>query len=404
MAGHICNYVYQIVMGRMLTEEDYGTLNALFALLTIASVPGLAIALVVSKYIAGYNATGEQFKIGLFLRKMLFYVSIFTAVVIALGLVFAQLISSYLMVDNIFHVVLIITSIALTLLLPISTGAVQGLKWFWDLGLLNLVTPVARLLLGILLVYLGFRLDGALGALAAGNLLAVLIGFIILRDKFKVFGPNIALGRREAIGYAMPVLIVTFCISVLTNIDMLMIKHYFSPQESGLYGAAVIFGRAIYYFPMAITMAMFPLAAEAKALKTDAYGSLKKALLYSAVLCGLGVLALNLFPEIIINLLFGDRYLPAVHYIRLVSLAMFPLCLLSIIANFNLAINKVKLTIWSLAIGSIAEYFLILKYHATISQVLYVLMGVGLVLLIANFSGTMLRKPDREMEKVYSGM
>lgn len=398
MTANVCNYLYQILMGRMLSVEEYGTLNALLSLLVISSVPGMTITLMVSKYIAEYNATGEQYKVGHFLRRSLAYISIFTGIVTVVGLIVSPLIKSFLMIEEISYVWFIIIAVGLAFILPVATGAVQGLKKFWGLGFLNLINPVIKLILGVLLVGLGFKVNGALGALVIGALLSVLIGFMMLKGRFKINGDkDVVLGRKEVIKYSIPVMVVTFCISVLTNIDMIMIKHYFSPQESGLYGSAVIFGRAIFYFPAAIVMAMFPLVAEAKALKEDAYSSLKKALIYATVLCGAGVAVLNLFPELIIKLLFGARYLPAIPYIKLISLAMLPLCLLNILVNFNLAMNNTKLTIVSLVLGSIIEGMLIVMYHSTVNEVLYILMGIGLILLIINFIATISQKSKKNL-------
>lgn len=398
MIGNACSYLYQIIMGRMLSFEDYGALNALFSLVTIAMVPGAAITLVVSKYVAGYNAAGEEFKIGYFLRKSLFYISIFTAVVTAIGLVLAPLIKSYLMLDKVSYVVLSVVTFAFTLLLPIPAGTVQGLKRFWELGLVNLLIHAARLVLGIVFVLMGYKLNGALGGLAAGYLIAAAVGFIIISKKFRIpEKKTIALGREEAVKYGVPVLIVTLCLAVLTNMDMIMIKHYFIPEEAGVYGAAVIFGRAIYYFPVAVVMAMFPITVEADVLKGDVYNSLKKALLYCGVICGGGVLLINLFPELIAKLFFGARYLSSIEYIKLLAIAMLPMCLLNVIVNFSLAINRVKLTVLSLIFGCISEYVLIVRYHAEVRQVLYVLIGVGIVLLILNFTWVILKASSKEL-------
>lgn len=399
MIANICNYLYQIIMGRLLPFNEYGALNALFSLITIISVPGTAITLVVSKYITEYSATKEAFKIGFFLRKTLFYISVFTLILTTAFLALSPLIKWFLNIDKLSSVILLVFTIATVFILPISVGTFQGLMQFWRLGIVNVVSPIVRLILGIILVLIGYKLEGAIGALLIGNLAAIAYGFWAIRKRFITNGQkDVALGRSKAFRYGVPIFIVTLCMTLLTNIDMIMIKHYFSSYESGVYGAAVIFGRAIFYFPYAIVMAMFPLVTEANVLNNDVYMSLRKALLYSSVLCGAGVAGIFVFPELITKIFFGSRFLPALPYIKLMCLAMFPLCLLNVVANFNLAVGKAKISVWSMILGSISEIVLITIYHQTIYQVLYILFGVGTVLIIINILDVLLRKKENIYE------
>ena len=54
--GNLINYLYQIVMARMLGPSDYGILAVLVSLTYIFAIPTLAIQTVVSKKIAIFNA------------------------------------------------------------------------------------------------------------------------------------------------------------------------------------------------------------------------------------------------------------------------------------------------------------------------------------------------------------
>ncbi len=386
MAGNVCNYLFQLIMGRMLSVEDYGTMNALFSLMMIATVPAGTIGLVISRYLAGYNAVGEQNKIVSFLRKSMKYVGILTFAVMLLGILVSPLIKRYMNIDTISHVALMMVVIGISVLSPLITGSAQGLKKFLALGTLNFIGPLIKLAVGILLVAIGFRVNGAIGGLLMAVLVVILAGIPVLSKYLKPVAPNsdVMIDKREIMVYAMPVLITSLCMSVLTNIDMIMIKHYFNAQETGLYSSAVIFGRAIFYFPGAIVMAMFPIVAEAKAAKGDTVGTLKKSLLYTAVLCGISALVLSIFPQFVINLLFGARYLPAVPYIRLLAAVMLPLSLLSILVNYKLALNKPGTMIITLVVGCLTEFILITLFHNSILQVLLILLGVGISMLIAN--------------------
>ena len=53
------NYLFQIVIGRTLTIEEYGTVNSLLSLTSIISVPGTILAMIISKQISIALAKGN---------------------------------------------------------------------------------------------------------------------------------------------------------------------------------------------------------------------------------------------------------------------------------------------------------------------------------------------------------
>ena len=50
------NYLYQIMMGRMLSVEDFGTLNSLLSLFMMTAIPSGAITALIAKYLVEYSA------------------------------------------------------------------------------------------------------------------------------------------------------------------------------------------------------------------------------------------------------------------------------------------------------------------------------------------------------------
>ena len=60
MGANVLNYFFQIIVGRMLTVEEYAVVNTLLSIITVFSVPCAAITIVAAKYIAVYRATGKR--------------------------------------------------------------------------------------------------------------------------------------------------------------------------------------------------------------------------------------------------------------------------------------------------------------------------------------------------------
>ena len=71
--------------------------------------------------------------------------------------------------------------ILFSVILPIIRGNLQGLQKFKLLGL-NLITEIiVKLFLGILLVYLGFKVNGAIFAVVLSFFFPILLGLISIR-------------------------------------------------------------------------------------------------------------------------------------------------------------------------------------------------------------------------------
>ena len=56
MIANVLSYLYQIVMGNMLTPADYGTVNTLLSLSVVVGVPSGIISALTATYTAKYHA------------------------------------------------------------------------------------------------------------------------------------------------------------------------------------------------------------------------------------------------------------------------------------------------------------------------------------------------------------
>jgi len=86
------------------------------------------------------------------------------------------------------------------------------------------------------------------------------LGFIPLRFLFKKSNDiSVKIPVRELINYAVPATIAIFCLSSFISTDVILVKHFFSPVQAGLYGGMSLIGKVIFYFTAPIPTVMFPL-------------------------------------------------------------------------------------------------------------------------------------------------
>ena len=212
---------------------------------------------------------------------------------------------------------------------------------------------------GITLIFFGFKLNGAVGAIVFALISAFLISVYQLRDiikhKIKKFNSNVIYR------YTIPVLIALMMLTAFYSLDLLLVKHFFVDERAGYYAAVSLLGKVVFFGSMPITQVMFPKVNELYHRKKKS-----KNILYKS---GLMVLAFSLpiiaiyflFSRSIIKLLYGELYLEASNLLGWFAVIMTLFSLIYLISFYNLSINK-KNFLYILGLFNILEIILIYIY------------------------------------------
>ena len=381
IAAHISNYFFQIIMGRMLDIAHFGILNSLSSLYAIVSVPVLIILMVVSKYVSEYKALDKA--VDVLLKKVFVLVFVFSICYTLIGMGLSGFIASFLNIEDTHLVFFIIVAAGFALLLPVAMGALQGGKNFFAFGIVGLVFPLTRLFTSAIFVFFGLELNGIVLSFILGNVFAILIGMWLLRFNFSIpIGKLNLRGNFKALQFVWLAFLVNIGMTILINVDIILVKHFFMDEATGFYSVASILGKIIIFVSSSVIWVMFPFAVEATARKNDASQILKKALLYGGGLSVFYAIGLNIFARLAITILFGSRYLESVVYIFPISIWTIAVSFIFILANYSLAINRAKFLSYSLLIGCVIGLVLIYFFHDTILQIVYILAAISFGILI----------------------
>ncbi|MBI3392742.1 MAG: oligosaccharide flippase family protein, partial [Nitrospirae bacterium] len=277
------------------------------------------------------------------------------------------------------------------LIVPVNLGVFQGLQSFAAFGILLGLSGVLRLAAGIVLVSIGAGLLGALGASVVSSALILAGSLALLASRLRNSGaartkaPPLPAGRLRSV---VPVAAGMLLFSILTNLDMILVKHFFGPEEAGRYAGAAILGRALLYLPTAIAMALYPMVAEAETLQGDSRVILRRGLRLTAFLTAAALVPYVLFPDLLLRILLGPAFVSAAPLVRLFGLAMAPFTLVFVLLNFQLARRRAAFLV-PFVLACLVEFGLItLFFHQRMEHVLMVVAGVGAVLLSWALVGT----------------
>lgn len=364
-------------MGRMLPVESYGEMNSLFSIMMWFSMIIAPITLYFARASAKLYANKEDNKLyGLFIHAYSkFGLAIFFCLITASLL--TPFISRYMHIGN-FNVLLVFIAIAAAMGGMINNGFIQGYHYFQIFSFLIIIGAVFKYVFCLLFVYFNHSTRGILYGLTGTGLALSFISFYYLIIKFKKKHQNnkFVPDYSDIKYYLIPMIIANFIFGAIHQTDMILVKHFFSPHDAGIYSSAAIMGKAVMYLPGAIVLSLFPMVSAEKARKGNTLHLLFKALGVNFLLSGSGVLLLNLFPDFIIGNLFGARYMQASDIVGFFSLAMFPIGIITIIINYFLALGKVKFT-YSLAVSLFIQIAGIYLYHDTLKNVLSVILISG---------------------------
>jgi len=393
---NILSLLYQLYMVRNLSSINYGVLNSLFSILMIVSVPSGTLQTVVTKFTSTFYAINHHERINLLLRSFVKKTSVFGLAIFLILILGSRSICSFLQISSPWLIVILGVTTLFSIILPLTQGGLQGLQRFGYLGLIMITNGSLKLLLGVIFVSIGFGVIGAMSALAISTFIALLLSFIMLASvlprplalisessQLKSNSPDPEMNFSEIYRYFYAVATVFFCFMVLTNIDVVLVKHFFKPLEAGYYSIAQMVGKIILFLPIAITLVMLPKTSELHAQAKATSHLLKKSLLYVGALCGTAALICLLFPGLIIRLLSGEEHLHCIPLARIFSVTMVFFALVYVLLFYHLSIHHLGF-IYPLVLFTILQTLAISMFHKTLSQVLYIMCGNAVLLFVIN--------------------
>ena len=381
--GNLINYLYQIIMARMLGPSDYGILAVLISFTYIFTIPTLAIQTAVSKKIAIFNATKEYNKMGGLFFSFLKKLFIFSLIVFILFVILSFFIIKPLNI-SFWLLVLTGTLIIASFVYPLAAGSLQGMKKFSALGWNTLLVFFIKIVVAIILVIFGFKVYGAI----LGFILGMVFGFILALPYIKEIinakrdndGTKILTKENSLIFGSILVFVFIY------SIDVILARVFFSSEIAGQYAVLSTIGKMILFSTMSIGNAMFPISAERHYAKAKTSGIIKKASLYVFILCAAAVALFIILPELTIKLLFGSQYLEIAELLPYLGIAFSLIAFLNILILYRISTDEFNLPhLLLIILFLVIEIILLFLFNADIKQFTFAFMFSTIITFIGAF-------------------
>ncbi len=375
----VLNYLYHVFMGRMLGPAEYGIFGSLFAIIYLTTFAGNTFSRVTSKFSAEFNGKKQDVALKYLIKRGLLKASVYGLISFLIYLFFIPPIAKFMNLDNYTGLIIVGAIGYLSLLLSILTGALNGLQKFVWQNSLSFVSAVLKLGLAVLLVYLGFGVNGALIALVIGTTVALVAGFLPLRSELKTKISE-KINTKEIYLYAIPVLLASLLPLIAITFDQMLVKHFFSSFDAGHYAAAGNIAKIIWFGSGFLVSALFPKIVSKKAQGRDVSRLLIKGLVYTSLFALIGSGILFATPRLIVLFMYGSEYTDIIPLVGLFGLALGLFSINQVLIMYNLAVEKYKF-LWIVLLGLLLEITGIILFHSLLSDVVkIILLSQSLVL------------------------
>ncbi|MCL4413714.1 MAG: glycosyltransferase [Actinobacteria bacterium] len=377
MAVNGVNFVFNVVMSRMLGAAHYGALGSLLGMVSVVTVVVGGLQLAVTQAVAEREATARSRVVA---GKAFLAAGVVGLVVLAVTGALSPLLSSFLHLSSLVPVVLLALYLAPSIAGLVPQGVLIGERRFRAVAAATLIGTTARLVVGVALVGLGMGIDGALLASVASAVL--MLGMLAwpLRRQLGMREGAANLGVR--LGPAALSLVGLGGFALFTMIDSLLARHYLPALQAGYYVAGATAARISLFLPGAVGVIAFPRLAAARAAGSDPTKVLRQSLGLIAVLGGLAALVMAALPGLVVSVVFGPAYAPAAPVVRVLGIAAAAMAVIGQLVYVHVARHsRVATGCWAGAAGAVV---LIAAFHGSplsLAWAMLVLAG-GLVVVM----------------------
>lgn len=317
--GNAIAYLFQFFLVHTLTLDDFGKFNAVFSALNVVWTPSVIIPLIVSGIAASDRSFGLPAERRL-LRKALTYVGLGGLLCFAL----AAATRGYLMEAFDVSAGTLFAAFLGTVLLfaqSVFAGLLQARREYIAFSFGQAAIPTLRLVFGVVLVWgAGLGVGGAVWSCALPIAVAIAIGLWTVRDILtaqEVSLPKDTASR--AIRLALPLTLSAMCVTLLSNIDLVIVRINWPGDAAGYYSAAAILSRMVLLVPSALIAIIF---SESALSRDDGRRGFMTAMGMVAAMAGGMALLFIVGAEQWLRLLMGAAFSASSDLLRLTSAAM----------------------------------------------------------------------------------
>jgi O-antigen/teichoic acid export membrane protein len=374
----VTNLIYNVVTARMLGPTGFAHATAVYTLLMLTSAITLSFQVVCAKYVASHDTAEDKGTIFASLHLRAWMAGIAISLLLFL---FNRTITDYLNLPDPVLISLLALGMAFYIPLGVRRGYIQGVHAFSSLAINFMLEGVVRLGGAYLLIEIGLGVKGAVLA----SVIAVIASYFLAKPSpgWKAVRPP---GIPIAFGEGVQAIVFFSGQVVINNFDIVLVKHFFAPEQAGFYAAVSLVGRLVNMCAWSVVNTMFPVSAAARQSDREARPVLFMSLGLVFLILSVLILGLWAIPSFLWRTLFGTHFelgnyggLAALLILYAVTTGIYSLS--SVMITYEMS-RKIANTSWAQLAFSGTLVLGICVFHQSLRQVIMVQLALMVILLV----------------------
>ena len=373
--GNVLNLLFNAYLGRTLDLASFGLVSLVSSFVYLSFIPFSALTASVN-YRSGFLDTrhGEKasFVFWQWIRRKSFLISI-----VACGLWVA--VSPFLM--NFFNVTILSPFILFAVVWLVGfiaatdRGFLSGKLMFGSLAVITVVEPISKLATAFVFVQTQFSeiVYSAIPISIVISFIATVI-FVSKRKKEKPVLSEKTYGFPKKF-FSSSVLSGLSTIAFL-SLDIILAKHYLSPDDAGRYALISTVGKMIYFLGGLASQFTIPLISRSEGAKNNSDKTFSKILLSTYFLAVVGFLSFGVFGYISVPIIFLERGESIVQYLPIFAFAMLLFTVSKVFVTYYQTKNIYSFSIFTFLLA-IVQVVLISLNHGSIQSIVLAMLLTG---------------------------
>ena len=372
------NYLYNLILGRILGPAEFADAAILITFLSVLSFIAMTFQLVTAKFSVLFE--GSLFN-GFISKifKNAFAVGLVLGIII---IAFANQLQELFRTSSSEMFVVFGIGVPIYFLMSVNRGIYQGHQSYKWLSMTYQAEMLSRLLITLGLLFV-LNINSSL-IISIGILISFGFGLVPFEWRHLKLKTPFTLNNTQLKQVKRFFIITAFyeCTQiVINNSDILLVKHYFESYEAGLYASLALIGRVVYFIAWMFVMLLLPKVVQLKKEGKETSTVLFKYVLYILAIALAIVIGCACFPELAIQLLFGEDYLSMAPLLWKYATATGLFAVSNIFAYYYLSLDRYVPVIISGLFG-LLQVALVVLFHTSLEEVVLVQIAVMVLLLL----------------------
>lgn len=397
--GNAINFLYNLILGRALTLQQFGIISLLTTLWYLVSIVSNGLTGTTNYEVSLNIGKGEEVKGDSFYKKLRTKIT-YLSIAISLTLILlSPFIATYFKIPNPLILAALFSVIGFEMFNTVTRGYLQGKLRLISLAILINLEAISKVIFAVIFLLL-HQINLIYYSIPLSIIFASLVAFLISTKLL----PKINLDIKSDFPnkFFLATLLSSLSATIFLSIDLILAKHYLSTNDAGAYGLISLMGKIIYFVGSLFGGLITSFVARDIGAKKNSILRFYIFLFSATVLSFLAFIAIGPLGQITNQLLLGEKAKIIFPYITRYSAAIMMFTLMGTITTYHLAKKQFSVTVIPL-ISCIAVFIGISEHHVSIGDfvnVMFLVSALGLsAIFLLHFD---LRKKDPKIEKPQS--